>query len=155
MTVWKHMTHANCDTQCIHVFIYVFKKSWKSWKIERKWNIRIWSTGFDFDFDATYLFIHWNVFLLASFSIMKSQQRNSYSVQFLQQVREIYRKQKRNNELSWRSKEKWFEMFLTVSKLQFINLERSASGIVFHNVGPASFKIRWSVAEPFHPWCCG
>ena len=36
-----------------------------------------------------YLFIYWNVFLLASLSIMKSQQRNSYFVQFSQQYEKL------------------------------------------------------------------
>ena len=91
-----------------------------------------------------YLFIYWNVFLLASLSIITSRQRNSYFVQFCQQYEKFTeypppqkKTTTKNNELSWRSKEKWFEMFLTVSNVQFINLKRSASGIVFHNVGPA------------------
>ena len=35
--------------------------------------------------------------------------------------------------------------FLTVSKVQFITLERSASGIVFHNVGPVLAKALFCI----------
>ena len=106
-----------------------------------------------FSFDKVsrfiYLFIYWNVFLLASLSIMKSQQRtNSYFVQFCQQVWTIYRKQKTMNYPDG-AKRNVLSCFLTVSKVQFITLERSASGIVFHSVGPvwakALFCIMFSI----------
>ena len=60
------------------------------------------------------------IYLLKCFSsdvlsIMKSQQRNSYFVQFCQQYTRNLPKTKnnktKNNELSWRSKEQWFGMF--------------------------------------------
>ena len=46
---------------------------------------------------ASDLFIHWNVFLVASLSIIKSQQCTSYFVQFIQQFRKIYRTKKTIN----------------------------------------------------------
>ena len=58
---------------------------------------------------------------------MKSQQRNSYFVQFCQQVREIYRKQEKKQWIILKEqREMILYVFLTVSKVQFITLERSA-----------------------------
>ena len=59
---------------------------------------------------------------------MKSQQRtNNYFVQFCLQVRTIYQKQKTMNYPDG-AKRNVLSCFLTVSKVQFITLERSASG---------------------------
>ena len=74
---------------------------------------------------------------------MKSQQHTIYFVQFSQQVRKIYRKNPMNYPEG--ANKNYLRCFLTVSKVQFITLDQSASGIVFQNVGPAWAKALFCI----------
>ena len=61
-----------------------------------------------------YIFIYWYVFLLASLSVMTSQQRNSYFVQFCQQYKKFTENPQKIKQKQWIIVKEQREMILDV-----------------------------------------